>query len=172
MADVPFQDAYWVVPALLLAGEYPGASLPSKTAARVARLLDAGITVCLDLTLPRESAGYSETLQNTAAERGVAVEYHHLPIQDFSVPSRAAMSAILDRIDAANAAGRGVYVHCRAGIGRTGTVVGCYLVRHGRSGALALAEIQSLRQNTLSWWYSSPESPAQREFILNWTDGE
>lgn len=33
------------------------------------------------------------------------------------------------------AAGQTVYVHCYGGIGRTGTVVGCWLVRHGLSGA-------------------------------------
>ena len=38
---------------------------------------------------------------------------------------------ILDEIDGAILNGKTVYVHCLGGIGRTGTVVGCYLVRHG-----------------------------------------
>ena len=38
------------------------------------------------------------------------------------------MREILDCLDDALRSGRKVYVHCRAGIGRTGTVVGCLLV--------------------------------------------
>ena len=41
--------------------------------------------------------------------------------------------ATLDAIDAELAAGGLVYVHCWAGCGRTGVVVGCWLVRHGRA---------------------------------------
>ena len=41
------------------------------------------------------------------------------------------MTRILDDVDAALADGGAVYVHCWGGIGRTGTVVGCWLVRHG-----------------------------------------
>ena len=35
-------------------------------------------------------------------------------------------------------AGRRVYVHCRAGIGRTGTVIGCYLAEQGLDGPAAV----------------------------------
>ena len=33
-------------------------------------------------------------------------------------------------------------MHCWGGVGRTGTTVGCWLVRHGRSGTEALAELR------------------------------
>ena len=39
------------------------------------------------------------------------------------------------------AGGRTVYLHCRGGIGRTGTVLGCYLVRQGQTAEEALASI-------------------------------
>ena len=39
-----------------------------------------------------------------------------------------------------------IYLHCQAGIGRTGTVVGCYLVRHGLSGRAALSHLNELRR--------------------------
>ncbi|MBA3406233.1 MAG: dual specificity protein phosphatase family protein [Gemmatimonadaceae bacterium] len=37
--------------------------------------------------------------------------------------------------------GHSIYVHCWGGVGRTGTVVGCYIVRHGRTGDDALGEV-------------------------------
>ena len=64
------------------------------------------------------------------------------------VQAPALMRSILDAIDAAVSQGRRVYVHCRAGIGRTGTVVGCYLVRHGMSGPQAIAQISLWRAAT------------------------
>ena len=71
------------------------------------------------------------------------------------------MARILDSIDASLAAGEVVYVHCLAGIGRTGTVIGCYLVRHGLSGEEALARVEALRG-------AGPETPEQRELVRSW----
>ena len=75
-----------------------------------------------------------------------------MPIHDVSTPTQAQMARILDAIDAALAVGHAVYLHCYGGIGRTGTVVGCYLVRHGMDGEEALAEIARLRQGTPDGW--------------------
>ena len=46
---------------------------------------------------------------------------------------------ILATIGNAAAAGERVYLHCRAGIGRTGTVAACWLVQHGLDADQALA---------------------------------
>ena len=56
------------------------------------------------------------------------------------------MRAILDLIESAIDAGAPVYVHCWGGIGRTGTVVCCWLVERGLSGEQALVEIALLRE--------------------------
>jgi len=67
--------------------------------------------------------------------------------------------------------GHTVYVHCQGGMGRTGTVVGCYLVRHGMGGEDALEEIACLRRGTPREGKPSPFRKAQRQVVLNWPVG-
>ena len=103
----------------------------------------------------------------------MSVEYHHHPIPDLSVPrDRRHMVAILDRIDAALAAGRKVYVHCWGGTGRTGTVIGCYLVRHGLTGEAALARVlelwRTMAKAPLKW--RSPETEEQHDYVRRWRE--
>jgi hypothetical protein len=85
------------------------------------------------------------------------------------------MQEIQARIRAALTFGRCVYVHCRAGIGRTGTVIGCYLVEEGLDGK-ALDGKAALKQLNLLWrqsaraksWPKVPQTPEQVEYILRW----
>ena len=83
-------------------------------------------------------------------------------IPDLGCPSRETTARILDRIDGLLDAGEVVSVHCLGGIGRTGTVVGCYLVRHGMSGETALATVERLRG-------APPETAEQRRLVLDWS---
>ena len=61
-----------------------------------------------------------------------------------------------------------VYLHCLRGLGRTGTVVGCYLVEKGFTTEEALEEISKLRKGTLGSWWKSPEFNLQINFIKRW----
>ena len=79
---------------------------------------------------------------------------------------------ILDAIDRASDDGSTVYLHCWGGVGRTGIVVGCWLVRHGMTGDEALLQIAE-------WWrrmekvYRKPRSSAtrqQRAYVRNWAE--
>jgi protein-tyrosine phosphatase len=74
-------------------------------------------------------------------------------------------------IDQSLAAGEKIYLHCQAGIGRTGTVVGCYLVRHGLTGRAALQRLNDLRHR-LPFPFLSPETEDQRQFVLHWSENE
>lgn len=171
--SLPYSEAYWVEPGKLMAGEYPGKYDEETTRRRVISLLRCGLNSFIDLTRPADSFHpYQEVLEEEAAQFGLDVNWQNYPILDFSTPTREHMLEILNVIDAQIAGGKTVYVHCLAGIGRTGMVVGCYLVRHGLSGAQALLQISALRKDTPSWWQRSPESQEQVEFILNWREGE
>ena len=83
------------------------------------------------------------------------------------------MKQILDEIDTAIEHDRPVYLHCWGGRGRTGTVVGCWLVRHGKAtGDEALAMIQRLRKNDPTSYMPSPETGKQKSMVTSWRIGE
>jgi ADP-ribosylglycohydrolase len=88
-------------------------------------------------------------------------------IRDMSVPSSPGlMSSILDTIDSELQAGHGVYVHCWGGIGRTGTVIGCWLKRHGRDD---LPELWKTCPKSREY-PDSPQTDEQRRFIAAWNE--
>lgn len=167
----PIPDSYWVAPGRLCAGEYPGARTNAAARDKLRPFLKAGLTFFLDLTEERELRPYAALLQEEAAACGLRVEHRRMPIPDLGTPTPDQVMYILDTIDAAIAAGQRVFVHCYGGIGRTGTIVGCYLVRHGLTGSQALAEIARLRLGTPDGWRTSPETPEQCERVLNWPVG-
>ncbi len=165
----PIPYSYWVLPGRFLAGHYPGSLDAVEARQKVQRLLSVGLNFFLDLTSPADGlAPYEPVLRGEAAALGLDVEYQRKSIPDFSIPPADEMAAILDAIDAALASGRLVYVHCWGGIGRTGTVVGCYLVRHGMSGPAALDEIARLRSILPHPHRRSPETEEQCRMVRDW----
>jgi protein-tyrosine phosphatase len=155
---------YWVQPGHLLAGPHPGAWNENQGRQRIRRLLDLGVTFFVDLTEPDETQGYDLLLSTEAAALSRDVTYRQLAIRDMDVPDQSRMVAILDTLDTAIHWGHVVYIHCLAGVGRTGTVVGCYLVRHGLTGDDALGEIARLRGGRSD----SPQTDEQRYMVSTW----
>ena len=166
-------NCYWVLPGRFLAGEYPGAADGREARHRLAWLLSQGVTWFLDLTQTGEYGlpSYDDLLQNEADALGRQTAYLRLSIPDYGTPSRGEMQRILEALQAALAAGHTIYVHCYGGVGRTGTVVGCYLRQQGFDGPAALAEIARLRQDLPNGSQRSPETEAQRRMIENWEFG-
>ena len=78
------------------------------------------------------------------------------------------MTRILTTIREEIAAGRPVYVHCWGGVGRTGTVVGCWLVDSGLAGPAAIERIAELRAATPDRERQSPETDAQCRYVCEW----
>ena len=160
----PALCCYWVRPGRLLAGEHPGASGSGVAAANIDSLIDQGITFVLDLTEEGELQPYGDHL----AERA---QWVRMAVRDFSVPTEQELVAILDAIDEALEAGHVVYLHCLGGTGRTGTVVGCHLIRHGTPPHDALQQIREWLGDAGRPDRESPETPEQRERVLGWREG-
>lgn len=168
----PIPESYWVEPSRFLAGEYPGYSQDEQLRQRIDSFLDLGINAFIDLTHPNELPSYLPVLKEQAGYYDTDIHYKRFTITDHTVPTLETMQAILDEIDSSLAVGRKVYVHCWGGIGRTGTTVGCYLVRHGHTGQQALAQLAEWWQNVPKsrLWPYTPETRQQMEFILNWDE--
>ena len=166
----PHEHCYIVPGMTLVAGQYPGDFYPDKERAHLKALVEFGVDYFVDLTTPEDQMEpYEEMLDEEAGERGI--EYRSFPIPDMGITDPDTMNLILDDLDAAAAAGHTIYVHCWGGVGRTGTVIGCYLVRHGRTGEEALEEVQRLFSTTKQSSYhpgGSPQTKPQRDFVRSW----
>ncbi len=173
---VPFPRSYWVIPGLLIAGEYPGTKDSKATRQKIGKLLDTGVRLFINLMEPREVdffgsqiSHYEDILAELAHERHIDARMQRFPIVDMRVPGPGLMRQILDTIDKALDERLPVYVHCLGGIGRTGTVVGCFLIRHGlASPDTVLDRIARLRAKDPKADRPAPEAPIQREFIRHW----
>ena len=169
MARSPLPNSYWVEPARVLAGEHPSGTDDDATRKRLRKLIDAGIDCFLDLTEPAEFDSYELLL--TAIPGGRVATYLRQPIRDHGVPeSEARMREIIDALDGALADGRRVYLHCRAGIGRTNLVAGCWIANQGGSGAAALDRLnRQWSGNARSRsWPTIPETEEQVQFVRAW----
>jgi rhodanese/phosphatase family protein len=170
----PIPESYWVEPDRFLAGEYPGHFDPEQARRQLDALIESGLDTFIDLTKQGEVYPYAKILSEEARVYGSRAEHFRFPIGDFGLPSVAEMMTILDQLDESLGTGRRIYLHCWGGIGRTGTTVGCYLVRRGMDGEQAL-------QQLADWWRMvpkssihphSPETREQVDFVLNWARHE
>jgi ADP-ribosylglycohydrolase len=167
---LPIPETYWVAPGRVLVGEYPGAVSRAATMDRLRRFLGAGVTAFVDLTEPGELKSYQPLLPMQAPD-GRRIEYLREPIPDHGVPSsRAAMTQILATVDGALQAGHIVYIHCRAGLGRSATVAGCWLADHGDRATDPLEELQRCWQQSAKSrvWPTVPETTKQTKFVREW----
>lgn len=104
------------------------------------RLRDLGVTALITLTetpLPEE----------WLARSGLVA--HHWPIADYTAPPVAQAAQIVADIQALLDAQQVVVVHCAGGLGRTGTILACYLVAQGMPAPEAIAAIRAQRPGSI-----------------------
>lgn len=175
----PAERSYWVVRGRLAGGGYPESPEPELRGARIEALWRAGVRTFIDLTEEGEAnlvgaplVPYGVTVRKLAGHGGEGSSCLRLPIRDLDVPTRDGMRTILEAIDLSLAASRPVFVHCLGGVGRTGTVLACWLLRHGlATKGDVLATLARLRHaDAVRGMRPSPETAAQRELVLGWAE--
>ena len=160
----PIPNSYWIIPGRFAAGKSPSVLHQYETLANVHLLLTAGIDHTIDLTMPDELLHYETQMAKEAQRLNLQFEHESHPIQDLSTPRTPdQMKKILDAIDQALTSGKNVYLHCHAGLGRTGATVGCWLVRKGATGEQALQQIKK-------WNPYSPQTEEQHQYVRNWRE--
>ncbi len=125
-------------------------------------LAQAGATVLVTLleAFELEAAKIPDLFKQAEA---VGLEVIHFPIRDVSTPTDVdAVHDLLDQIEDRLSKGESVVVHCMGGLGRTGTIAGCFLRRQGMAGPEVLAELRRARRTD-----KCPETWEQRDYVTN-----
>ena len=94
--------------------------------------------------------GLNEAEYDGAAFEDSGIRHLRLEFDDCSIPPDHVASAFLAAADAAFAAGGRVAVHCRAELGRTGTLIALYLMRScGFTAREAMAWLRIMRPGSV-----------------------
>lgn len=159
---------------MLLAGAYSGDLSSHVRAAKVAAFREIGLTHVISFMEADELDHSGRPFAPYAPEfeaLGVAVQRH--PIRDVTAPSVALVTEILDDIDDALLHNGVVYVHCWGGRGRTGTIIGCWMVRHGWVAPDdAVAELALLRSGCVDARIRAPDTSDQVARVTGWRSGQ
>ncbi len=121
------------------------------------RRADLDVVVSL---LENEEAAQLELVREGDVAKSKGIQFISFPIPDRGVPgSMPAALSLLRRIAAALEQGKNVAVHCRQGIGRSGSIAAGVLVTSGVGVEKAIEIVSTARGQTV------PETSAQLEWI-------
>ncbi len=118
-----------------------------------------GADVVLSLLTPEEEHDL-DIRQEASETKKQGMEFTSFPIPDRQTPrSEAKWAELLDDVTRVLSGGKNVVVHCRQGVGRSGLVVACLLVRKGMSPGAAVDMASAARGIFV------PETTEQRDWI-------
>ena len=102
-----------------------------------------GVKLVIDL---RENSGVTRAEQEHVRKLGMA--YVNVPLNGFAAPTQAQMQSVLALL--AHNDSQRIFVHCRRGKDRIGTVIACYRIEHdGWNNKKALEEARSHGMSSL-----------------------
>lgn len=146
-ARVPPREFHWVIKDRLAGVQRPG--LLGDADDELARLAGLGIKVLVSLT---------EEAFDAAKLTEFGIEGVHVSVPDMGVPTLPAAVDLCRRIAAWMEAGRPTALHCRAGLGRTGTLLAAALVFHGLDAVKAIERVRLVNPRYI-------QSDAQLQFV-------
>ena len=147
----------------IFAGEYPGAIDEAVAKAKIWQMTQFGVHHYIDLTEEGELCPYAHLLPSDTS-------YTRFPIRDVSVPnSIEEVKNLIEHINELSARNDGyVYIHCWGGVGRTGTIVACYLAQHMEYPTLekVLSQLRTrFTEMPKSAYRRTPETSEQDQFV-------
>jgi atypical dual specificity phosphatase len=134
---------YWLIERSLAGCRQPGLRWRRGVADPAADAVGADLQALRVLGVGALLSLTEEALPLGAVEAAGLVGLH-LPVPDFTAPSPDQLRAALAFIDRQRADGTAVAVHCRAGQGRTGTVLAAYLIRDGKNAGEAIQTVRAV----------------------------
>jgi ADP-ribosyl-[dinitrogen reductase] hydrolase len=103
---------------------------------------------------------YSEQVRDKASELGI--EWFQLPIPDQGIPDQSfetVWTAVEPRLLALLRAGRNIVIHCKGGLGRTGTIAALLLIECGADPEMAVRSVRNARPGAI-------ENTRQEQYVL------
>ncbi len=161
----PLYQSYYLNTRNIFAGEYPGDKYGEKTEKKINQMVHFGVRHFIDLTEEGELHPYSHLLPKGCT-------YTRFPIRDVDVPdSMESVSCLIAHIQELSKRDDGyVYIHCWGGVGRTGTIVGCYLADDNFDSTMNKLR-NCFSQMPKSSHRVTPETKAQETFIKKYIEG-
>ncbi len=155
MSNVYYIDEFRPGTVALAARPRGGDWLPDE----IATWRRSGINVVVSL-LTRDEEEDLQLSDEGREARSQGLEFVSFPIPDRDVPAlESKLAQLLQELEQKFSSGKNVVVHCRQGVGRSGLVAACLLVKRGMSPGAAVETVSQARGIPV------PETPEQREWI-------
>jgi len=135
----------------LIDAEIAGHSAPT-TMDDIGFLKAKGVKALVRLLEP-----YKTKINSTQINASGLLDFHE-PVADFTAPTQSQIDIIIAFMAKAVLEGMPVGVSCGAGIGRTGTILACYLVSKSYTSGEAIQEVKRRRGAEI-------ETPEQKEAV-------